>query len=161
MPHWKNLASYEYLGAYSLDKGQELIVTIKAVKKQLVTSEGGKTENCIVVYFEEPNIKPFVCNKTNCKTISAIYHSPFIEDWIGKKIQLFVTTTKFKGEIVECLRVRDFVPLDKVTYNCSVCGKEVEENIALGSSKKYGAIYCSKECVDKGKDIAVNGKNYV
>jgi hypothetical protein len=49
-------------------------------------------------------------NRTNCKTIAAIYKTPYIEQWKGKKITLYITTTKLKGEDVECLRIRNTAP---------------------------------------------------
>lgn len=91
--HWKNLANYDYLGAYSLEgKADEVVLTIKEIKRQLVTAEGGKSENCIVASFEETNVdgvevKPMVLNKTNCKTIEKIYKTGEIENWIGKKLK--------------------------------------------------------------------------
>jgi hypothetical protein len=36
--------------------------------------------------------------------------SPFIEDWKGKTITVYATTTKVAGEEVECLRVRPTLP---------------------------------------------------
>ena len=35
--HWKKLQNPDYLGAYSLDPGKTLIVTIKLLKKEVVT----------------------------------------------------------------------------------------------------------------------------
>lgn len=32
---------------------------------------------------------------------------------------------------------------------CEVCGKKVPDHIALGSMKKYGHVYCGKECLEK------------
>ena len=54
--------------------------------------------------------KPFIINRTNAKTISKLYDTPYIEDWVGKKITLFPTTTRVAGETVECLRVRPSLP---------------------------------------------------
>ena len=157
MPNWKQLFNYNYLGSYCFNKGEEKVLTIKNVTKEIVVGEGGKSEYCVVIYFEETDIKPFVANKTNCKTITKIYNSPMTENWVGKKIQIYTTTTKYKGELVECLRIRPFVPEDKPTYKCSICGKEVDTGFALASIKKYGKIYCSEKCKDEG----INGKNYL
>jgi hypothetical protein len=51
-----------------------------------------------------------ILNRTNCKTIASIYKTPFVEQWRGKSITLFVSTTKLKGEDVECLRIRNATP---------------------------------------------------
>ena len=152
LTNWKNLAKYDYLGAYSLEGiVDELVLTIKDIKREPVTAEGGKTENCIVAHFEETQkngvvVKPMVLNKTNCKVISAIYKTPFIEQWIGKKIIIYVQEgVKFGKTLTNALRVKNEVP----TFKCSVCGKEIEETVYRGSIAKYGKAYCSKECLEK------------
>lgn len=38
------------------------------------------------------------------------------------------------------------------THHCTVCGKEIDGGLARGSTKKYGAPYCSGECVTKAQD---------
>ena len=103
--HWKKLVNPNYIGAYSLENGKDKIVKIKKIVREIVTSEGGKKEECTVAYLE--NEKPFILNRTNSKTITKIAKSPYIEDWIGISIKLFVSTTKLKGEEVECLRIRE------------------------------------------------------
>jgi hypothetical protein len=151
---WKNLANYDYLGAYSLQGvAEEVTLTIKLVKKERVTANGGASEDCIVAYFEETNkdnvvVKPMVLNKTNCKIIEKLYNTPFIEEWVGKQITIYATTTKFARDIVPCLRIRNELP-KVVTYNCSVCGKEISKAMYDGSIAKYGKAYCSKECLEK------------
>ena len=118
MTHWKNLASYDYLGAYSLENGKDKIVTIKEIKQELVTGNAGRKENCIVAYFSDA-AKPMILNKTNCKTIQKLYNTPNIEEWRGKKITLFASTTSLAGETVECLRIRPYPPVaDKPAPKC-------------------------------------------
>ena len=152
--HWKNLANYDYLGAYSLEgKADEVVLTIKDIKRQLVAAEGGKSENCIVASFEETNVdgvevKPMVLNKTNCKTIEKIYKTGEIENWIGKKIKVFATTTKFARDIVPCLRIKAEVPAAEV-YACEVCGTVMDKKTYLATKKAYGAGVCSADCKAK------------
>ena len=152
--HWKNLANYDYLGAYSLEGiAPEITLTIKSIKKERVTANGGASEDCIVAYFEETNVdgvvvKPMVLNKTNCKTIEKVYETGDVEEWIGKQIIIFATTTKFARDVVPCLRVKNEKPVEKV-YNCSVCGKEITKKIYNGALAKYGVAVCSKECLEE------------
>jgi hypothetical protein len=108
LTHWKKLTNPDYIGAYSLEDGKDLTVTIVEVKREMVTGTGGKKEECTVAYLKGQ--KPMILNRTNCKTITAIYKTPFIEQWKGKSITLFVSTTKLKGEDVECLRIRNTAP---------------------------------------------------
>lgn len=101
--HWKKLMNPDYIGAYALPEGQDLVVTIKNVVREIVTSAGGKKDECTVCYLEGQ--KPLILNATNGKTIAKLY-GPYIEDWAGKSIVLFASTTKFGGEIVECIRIK-------------------------------------------------------
>lgn len=104
--HWKRLINPDYLGAYSLEEGQDMNVTIEHVRRDLVTGTGGKKEECTIAYLKGQ--KPLILNNTNSKSIAKLY-GPYIEDWAGKPITLFATTTKMAGETVECLRVRPIV----------------------------------------------------
>jgi hypothetical protein len=107
--HWKKNFNYDYMGAYSLPEGKDVIVTIKSTKKEMVTGANGKKEECFVVYFLDSE-KPMILNRTNCRAIEKLYGSPFIEDWGGKKIQLYSATVKAFGDTTDALRVRDFKP---------------------------------------------------
>lgn len=111
--HWKKFFNYDYMGAYSLPEGKDVVVTIKELKKEIVTGQAGKKEECFVCYFSDSD-KPMILNRTNCRTIEKLYGSPFTEDWRGKKIQLYVATVKAFGDITDALRVRDFKPEEKV-----------------------------------------------
>ncbi len=61
--HWKKLENPDYIGAYSLENGKDLIVTIDSVKRELVTGQGGKKEECTIAYLKGQ--KPFILNRTN------------------------------------------------------------------------------------------------
>ncbi len=109
--HWKNLFDYEFLGSHNLNKGEEIVCTIKTIEKESVKTDRGE-EELPIAYFDG-DFPKMVLNKTNCKTISKFY-SPQTSDWIGKKIQIYATTTKAFGEMVDCLRVRDFIPREAI-----------------------------------------------
>lgn len=161
--HWKNLANYDYLGAYSLEGKKDIILTIKDIKKERVTAPGGSSEDCIVARFVETNVdgvtvKPMVLNKTNCKTIEKLYNSGDIEDWIGKKVTVYATTTKFARETVSCLRIKAEIPQEPV-YNCAVCGKVIDKKTYAQSTEKYGVALCSAECKDKFVTKELNEEN--
>ncbi len=155
LTHWKKLHNPDYLGAYSLDAGgtyKDLIVTIKNVKMEEVTGSDGKKENCMVMRFVENGIKPMIVNATNAKTLTKLFGTPYIENWAGRKIQLFVDKVKAFGDIVEALRIRNYAP--KVTgasTTCSDCkagiegaGNKTPQGIADYTAQKYGRPLCSK-----------------
>lgn len=106
--HWKQLINPDYLGVYSLPDGNDMIVTIDKVVREMVTSTGGKKEECTVAYMIGQ--KPMILNRTNSKAIQSMYQTPYIEDWKGKQIQLYAAVTRLKGEDVECLRIRPTIP---------------------------------------------------
>lgn len=156
LTHWKKLTNPDYLGAYALEPGQDLIVTIKSVANEVVTGTDGKKETCSVMHFVE-NVKPMVLNATNSKTITKLLKTPYIEQWAGRKIQLYVESgIKAFGDIVDAIRVRPFIPV--LELKCSDCGKKIEgfggksaDVIARHTLKNYGKMLCS-ECATKAAE---------
>jgi hypothetical protein len=108
--HWKKLINPDYIGAYALSPGLDMTVTIASVSREMIVSTGGKKEECTVAKLMGQ--KPLILNVTNSKSIAKLY-GPFIEDWAGKRITLYASTTKLAGETVECLRIRPSAPTDK------------------------------------------------
>jgi hypothetical protein len=130
--HWKKLTNPEYLGAYDFQPSEERVVTVKEIKKAVVTGPDGKKEECIVCVFAEP-FKPMVFNVTNCKTMKQITGSDFIEDWTGKKFVVYVTAVKAFGATVDALRIKA-VPVKPVleigTPNFDACKKAIKADAA-------------------------------
>ena len=106
--HWKQLINPDYIGAYTLNGQKEMNITILKVVREMVTGNGGKKEECTVAKLKD--MKPFILNRTNSKTITKLAGSPYIEDWEGLTITVYATTTSVAGETVECLRVRPMLP---------------------------------------------------
>lgn len=111
--HWKKQYNYEYMGSYSLPDGKDVVLTIKTTRKEKVTGNNGKKEECFVCYFNESD-KPMILNRTNCKTITKVLNTPFIEEWEGKKIQIGIDSVSAFGESVDALRVRNVKPQQKI-----------------------------------------------
>lgn len=153
LTHWKQMVNTDYLGAYALEDGQDLIVTIKSVAQEPVVSIGGKHEECVVAHLVDN--KPLVLNRTNMKMITKLYKTPYIQQWAGKKIQLYKDVTKFGGEVVECLRIRPYVPKEAAPIKCEGCGAVIgamnnmtPDQIASYTKSKYGKVLCGK-CATK------------
>ena len=102
--HWKKLTNTNYLGSYALQPGKDLVVTITDVKKEMVKDATGSESECLIINLQ--NQKPLICNKTNAKSIAKAVGSPFIEDWKGKQIALYIASVRAFGETVDGLRVR-------------------------------------------------------
>ena len=89
LTHWKKLHNPDYLGVYALEVGKDLTATIREIKNEMVIGANGKKEECSVMYFSEPNIKPMIVNATNFKTMQKLFKSHFIEKCRGAKIHIF------------------------------------------------------------------------
>jgi hypothetical protein len=148
--HWKKLTNPDYIGAYALEPGQELILTIETVVREVVTGTDGKKEECTVAHFHE-NVKPMILNATNSKTIQKIYKTPYIEDWVGRKIQIFATPVRVGKETVDALRIRPSVPQQtNVSTKCTDCAAEIQpagkltaQQVAQYTYQRYGKPLCS------------------
>lgn len=157
LTHWKKLHNPDYLGAYALNPGQDLIATIKTVGNEIVTGPDGKKEECMVMHFAEQDVKPMIINSTNAKTITKLLKTPYIENWSGRKIQIYIAEVKAFGEVVDALRIRPFLPkieTDK-PIQCAECGKDIEAygkmnagQMAEYTQKQYGKPLCA-ECATK------------
>ena len=146
--HWKKLTNPDYLGAYALEDGKDVVLTINHVREEVVTGTGGKKDNCVVCHFAE-NVKPMILNATNMKTITSLLGTPYIEDWLGKKIQIGVEKVKYAGDLVDALRVRKFLPAVKA-FKCESCGKNImargnmdAAGMAKYTKQKYGKALCA------------------
>lgn len=114
LTHWKKLHNPDYLGAWALQPNEEQILTISKVGTEEVVGSDGKKQSCSVIRFKEKDAKPMVLNVTNSKTIAKMYNTPFIEDWIGKRIQIYAAKVKAFGEEMDALRIRPKVPAKKL-----------------------------------------------
>ena len=153
--HWKQLTNPNYIGAYALQPGEEPIFTISVVRNEMVLGADGKKEECIVAHFTESGSKPMILNVTNCKTIQKLYKTPYIEDWAGRKIQLYVEKVRAFGELVEALRIRPKVPAQVAPVKsepvyCADCGQEITPFGKMDAAKmasytysKYGKSLCA------------------
>lgn len=155
MTHYKMLMDTNYLGAYSLEDGRDIILTIREVRKEAVVGADGKKEDCIVCYWKEQE-KPMILNATNCKAITKLVGSPYIEKWAGHRIQIGSERVRAFGDVVDALRVRTFKPTEtKQAVKCEACGSEISgaggmtaDQVAAYTAKKYGKRLCA-DCAKK------------
>lgn len=164
--HWKNLVNPNYLGAYSLAPGEDIILTIKNICQEEVTGPNNKKEVCVVAHFEEKQ-KPMILNKTNMKVITKLYKTPYIQDWSGKKIRIYATEVKFGKELVDALRIREIIPIiesdtDIICVDCNniimAFGKMKASMVAAHTEKTYNRKLCI-ECAKKLKNAKESENN--
>ena len=87
----------------------------------------GKSDKA-VIHFKE-KYKPMILNVARSKSITKVAGSPYFEDWIGVRIQLYVEHgIRAFGEVVSAVRVRPFKPkgMPQQDYKCQKCGKTVQ-----------------------------------
>lgn len=112
----------DYLAAEDL-KGRDVTLTISRLEHEKLHREGGGSEWKWVLYFREmeerhkkdsrrPNKRLVLNKKAHPDALRALY-GPETDDWIGKRITLYPTTTKFGRETVDCIRIREQKPPPK------------------------------------------------
>ena len=154
LTHWKKTVNPDYIGSYALPPGQDLILTIKSVGVETITGTNGKKEEKLVIHFSGDE-KPMICNRTNAKVISRIHKTPYIEQWVGKQVQLYSSRVTAFGEEVDAIRVRDFVPKQaEVDYESAVTA--LNECTTLAQLK---AIYSALSNPQQGHPKVVAAKD--
>ena len=158
--HWKKMTNPDYLGSYAFDPNEEKTATIDFVRTESVAGTDGKREDCIVCHFRERDLKPLILNRTNCKAITKLYKTPYIENWAGKRVTMVVRQVKAFGDVVDAVRIKPVIPRDTNAKSipCESCGKPIAavgqyrpEDIARINKERYGMALCT-ECSRKMKD---------
>jgi hypothetical protein len=108
--HYELIYPSEFVKAADL-RGRDVTVRIVRVDMEMLNLPGmsRKEPKAVATMASRAGKtleKRFVLNKTNLKLIAGVTGQKRVADWKGKEITLYPTTTKCKGEIVECLRVR-------------------------------------------------------
>jgi len=113
--HWLQNPNKNYLGHWDLPSGNPIILTIKSaqweeVKNPIINVSEAKR----VLRFEEAGVKPFICNETNAQSILKSTGKRYMEDSCGMKIKLFQSQVKVKGDLIDCLRIKE-IPQSELT----------------------------------------------
>lgn len=109
--HWRLMFPTEYLAAPEF-KGKDVTLTVKSISVEDLPLAGtsDKERRPVVRFAETP--KKWVLNKTCAKVLARLYGNE-TASWVGKRVTLYPTTTKFGRETVDCIRVRDKAPAAK------------------------------------------------
>ena len=108
--HYRKVFDSPYLS--SADIVEPVTLTIAKVTQE--TDKTKKSKDVFnTAYFKEAfirpgeKLKPMILNATNSKMMDRLTGTPFIEDWAGKQITVYVdANVKFGRETVEGLRIR-------------------------------------------------------
>lgn len=82
--------------------GNKVTVTIARVELEELEGDKGKEPQAIITFIGKD--RQWVANKTNGHCIQRMF-GKLIKNWIGKRITLYPTTTKFGPNVVDCIRV--------------------------------------------------------
>lgn len=137
--HWKKVVSDPtYIGEADFEPGEEKVLTIASVNtKETVMSAEGKSTKA-VVHWVEPE-KAMILNVARSKAIQKATGSPWIDDWCGKKVQLYIDNkVKAFGEIVSAVRVRNFPPKAQPKQDTKADGELICENCGKPITAAYG-----------------------
>lgn len=91
----------KYLGAADL-QGKSWRLSIAVLRVEEV---GLARDKKPVLYFAQGK-KGLVLNATNAETIASIAGSEEVDSWKNVTIEVYPTTTEFRGATVPCIRVR-------------------------------------------------------
>lgn len=99
----------KFLTHADLPEDEDTVYTIKGYEQETV-GQGPQASEKWVIYFRETK-KGLALNKTNGNLIIKALGSDEMDDWIGKKIALYVKDdVEFQGEIVSAIRIRPKSP---------------------------------------------------
>lgn len=107
--NFKQLTNPLYMGAYSMDNGDNTYCEIHAVtrsfKQEEVSDPTGKKKMCLIGYTDQP--KPFILNATAQKVMQQITKSRYLEDWVNVPITFYVAiNVRTPQGPVDALRIK-------------------------------------------------------
>lgn len=143
---YRKFMDKNYLGAWDVPDGADLVLTIDRAARDDVKNERG-TERKLTLHFVE-DYKPMILNATNAKAISEATGSTKVETWQGKRIAIYTTKVTAFGGTTDALRIRSYPPKETKAY-CDSCGSLIEPHgnysvnkIVTMSKAKYGQALC-------------------
>ena len=155
---YRKYSDKKYLCHWDLPEGEDLIVTIDHIEQEtLENKKKNTTEKKLVLYFAENGVKPLALNKKeNPSRIAKALGSTKIENWIGKRISLYIAEES-RSEDGLAIRVRTVAPKIEEAF-CDECGQKIERHgeysvnkIVQLSKAKYGKWLCW-DCSIKAKE---------
>jgi hypothetical protein len=109
---WQKGFDPNYMGSWSLEENEIYAATVTKAVLVDVTNPDGKTHPRIVIHFDvAPRngilLPMIIGNKANAKKMEEISGSKYIEDWVGKFVEVYVLGgIKAFGTTTEALRIR-------------------------------------------------------
>ena len=137
--HWRNGFDSRYLRFFALN-GKPRIVTITAVEF-LKSSNKRESKTQWLISLAEFE-KKWAINVTNCQIIETLYSEPDPHKWVGFRLELYETTTRYPdGKEGPCIRVRNRIPPDNARSNKPKHRQEVAQYLrAMADAKALAEL---------------------
>jgi hypothetical protein len=104
-----------YLGSWDLDGKGDVTVKIARIERGELNNKG-KIDKKPIIFFEGAK-KGWIANVTSCAIIAEIYQTKNVDEWVGKRITLFVgkapKVAGRPGELTDAIQVRAVKPADE------------------------------------------------
>ncbi len=107
MADYRSFFDSVHLFAFHL-QNKSAVVEIVKVEQGTLTGKDGKADRKPLVHFRGKQ-KPLALNRTNAATIAGMYGKE-TKAWVGKRVELYPTTTQAFGATHDCIRIRPKPP---------------------------------------------------
>lgn len=109
--HWKAEFPSDYFGSQHMPAdGSDLVVQIKDVRSETVQGARGREDKLIVYFDGDVTPNKWIMNKTNGSMAEQVLGSAYMDEWVGKKLQLYVAIVSTPQGMKPAVRVREFAP---------------------------------------------------
>ena len=154
--HWKKLKNPDYLGSWDFQPEEERILTISHSKIETIKAPGGREGKCAILYFEEQSKPMATSSAENAKALRMICGSPYVEDWKGFKIKIYVKpNVKAFGEIVDALRIRQQIIRQDIKKDYTEAIRKLEQCTNLEQLK---SVYTSLTKSEQAGTVSIKDK---
>jgi hypothetical protein len=107
---YRSMFENPWLKAWDLD-GKDVTLTIDRVVAGTIENPKDKTKKQLPIVYFKGWSKPLGLNKTNSKTVAALYGT-LVEKWAGRQVTLYPARTTMGDEEMDCIRIRPRVPVE-------------------------------------------------
>ena len=104
--HAKEFCGKPFLSSTDIEEGRDLRLTIEEAKREEVFEPKTRKAKLVgIIKFSDYPLR-MIFNVVNTVAVISMYGND-TDQWKGKQIDVYRTTTRVAGKVVPCLRVRD------------------------------------------------------